>query len=478
MTMFDNPKFPDQLSGLGGDPENYKLPWELAAANPHSYFGVTRVVLHDGEAPRAELGHLRPLFTGEPPATVADLAGRYAGAVEAAVRAWAADRATDDEARWLDGLLQRGLLGNHIRLTPQLEALATQYRAVEKELTLPRVVPGLSDCGPGYEQTVFERGDCLRPTEAVSRRYLEVLSKPGEHFAPSGSGRLELAERLASASNPLTARVMVNRVWHHLFGTGIVRTTDDFGRVGDLPSHPELLDYLATRFVEDGWSMKRLIRSLVLTRAFQLSNRPAPAAHEADPQDRLLSHYPARRMEAEAIRDSILAASGRLDRTLFGLSIQPYREKANADRRLFPGPLDGNGRRSIYIKNNLMEAPKFLGVFNFPGGKVAQGRRDQTNVPAQALALLNDPFVLQQADVWAGHLIAQVDTTPAARIDGMFLRALGRLPDANEHKRFAEAVSQLAALHSVPAEAVQKSRPVWQDLAHTMFNLKEFIYIP
>ena len=136
-------------------------------------------------------------------------------------------------------------------------------------------------------------------------------------------------------------------------------------------------------------------------------------------------------MEAEAIRDSILAASGRLDRRLYGPSVQPFREKEYADRRLFPGPLDGDGRRSIYIKNNLMEAPKFLGAFNFPGGKVAQGRRDVTNVPAQALALLNDPFVLQQADVWAGRLVARPDDTVEARIDAMFRTALGRPPTAD-----------------------------------------------
>src|SRR5207237_8600558 len=126
-------------------------------------------------------------------------------------------------------------------------------------------------------------------------------------------------------------------------------------------------------------------------------------------------------------------ASGRRDRTMYGLSVQPYREGVNADRRLFPGPLDGDGRRSVYIKNNLMEEPKFLGAFNFPGGKVAQGRRDVTNVPAQALALLNDPFVLQQAETWAKRLIERPDTAAGPRIDAMFQTALGR-PPSNEER--------------------------------------------
>src|SRR5215813_4650565 len=147
-----------------------------------------------------------------------------------------------------------------------------------------------------------------------------------------------------------------------------------------------------------------------------MANRASPEGRAKDPENRLLHHYPPRRMEAEAIRDSILAASGRLDRTLYGLSIASWREKENADRRLFVGPLDGHGRRSIYIKNTLMEPPRFLDVFDFPGGKVTQGRRHVTNVPAQALALLNDPFVLQQAEVWANHLVNRPDRTVADRV--------------------------------------------------------------
>ncbi len=386
MTMLDNPKFPDQLSALGGDKGNYKVPWEQAAADLRSYWGVTRVVLHDApEPPRAELDHLRGLFSGPPPADWAAVAGRYTSSVEAAVRSWSSgfsrsspqdrlkpelqQKATDADALWLGSLLRHGLLGNSVKLSSRLERLSLEYRTAEKELRLPRVVPGLADFGPGFDQPVFERGDCLRPGALRLRRYLEVLSRSGRPYASTGSGRLELAEAIASKDNPLTARVMVNRIWHHLFGAGLVRTTDDFGRVGELPSHPELLDYLAGSFVENGWSIKRLIRALVLTRAFRLANRPDPKGPQVDPQNRLLSHYPARRMEAEVLRDSILAASGRLDRTLFGPSIQPHRDKANPDRRLFPGPLDGNGRRSLYIRTNLMESPRFLARSTYPAAR-------------------------------------------------------------------------------------------------------------
>jgi hypothetical protein len=501
MTMFDNPKFPDQLSALGGDKDNYRLPWDKAAENPRSYFGITRVVLHDvGESPKSEVTHLRPLFRGagfQPVrqgsfdqkdgqvenlphdlASLADVATRYGSVVTAALDRFAANQATDDDVRWLDALLRRELLSNKLAQSPRLDELAKQYRAAEAELSLPRVIAGISDGGPGFEQPVFVRGDCMKPGDTVPRRFVEAITKSRDSFQSPGSGRLELAERIASADNPLTARVIVNRVWHHLFGTGLVRTVDDFGHVGELPSHPELLDHLATHFVEEGWSIKKLIRSLVLTRTFQMANVPTARSREVDPQNRMLSYFPARRLEAEAVRDSILAASGRLDHTMFGFSVQPFREKEYADRRLFPGPLDGAGRRSIYIKNNLMESPKFLGAFNIPGGKVTQGRRDVTNVPAQALALLNDPFVLQQADVWAARLVRRSDESIAARIEAMFQTAVNRSPTSDELIRFEQAVQRFAELQQVPTADILKSQAAWKDVAHALFNMNEFIYIP
>ncbi len=475
MTKFDNPKFPDQLGTLGGDTLNYRVPWEEAAADPRSFFGITRVVVHDvEETPRPELGHLRSLLAG-PVGDLSQLAEHYSRTAAAVVKAWADGKAGDDDVRWLDWLVNRGILSNSRQATAKLNALLDQYRAAEKQLALPRIIPGMADFDGGFEQPVLARGDFRKPGEPVARGYLEVLSKSA--FTPRGSGRLELALRLASPDNPLTARVMVNRIWHHVFGHGIVRTVDDFGRVGEVPSHPELLDYLAARFVEEGWSIKKLIRALVLTQTFQRTSRATPEGVKVDPENRLLHHFPARRMEAEAIRDALLTASGRLDRPLYGLSIHPYRDKANADRRLFPGPLDGHGRRSLYIKVTLMEGPKFLGAFNLPGGKVTQGRRDVTNVPAQALALLNDPFVHQQAKVWADRLVARPDASAGARIAHMFQVALGRQPTPPEKDRFTHAVRELAELHEVPPERILTSPVVWKDLAHAIFNLKEFIYI-
>ena len=480
MTMLDNPKFPDQLSALGGDKDNYRLPWDQAASNPRSWFGITQVVLHDvGEPPRTELQHVLRVFEEPQPATLAAVAGKYAEIIKAIIVRWQKDLSDDDDVRWLDLLVRQGLLENHVERLPRLKSLTERYRALEADLSLPRIIPGIADSGSKYEQPVFIRGDCHRPGEIAPRRFLEVLANSRSGIEGPESGRRQLADAIASPANPLTARVMVNRVWHHLFGSGLVRTVDDFGHVGDLPSHPELLDNLAMRFVQEGWSLKRLIRTLVLTRTFQQSaQQTSLVAWETDPQNRLLWHYPARRMEAEAIRDSILSASGRLDLTMYGPSIQPFREKENSDRRLFPGPLDGHGRRSVYIKNNLMEAPRFLSAFNTPGGKVSQGRRDSTNVPAQALALLNDPFVLQQSEVWADKLIAQTGESVESRIEAMFETGLGRPPTSDERQRFVQASLQFAELEQVTAADILKNRNVWKNMAHAMLNTKEFIYIP
>ncbi len=483
VTMFDNPKFPDQLAALGGDPGNYKIPWDKAAENPRSYFGITHVVLHDcAESPKPELGHIRPLLSAGVVISLPELARRYDQTLRDSVQRWIDHQSTDDDVVWLNTLLRHGLLSNRPTASAELTALTEKFRSIEGTLASPRVIPGVADVDAVFDQVVFLRGDCEIPGPVAPRKFLPSLAawnSPELATLPPGSGRLALAEQLASPANPLTARVMVNRVWHHLYGTGLVKSVDDFGHVGELPSHPELLDHLAIEFMADHWSVKRLIRRIVLTQAFQRSSQPAGVSvREIDPLNRLLSYYPSRRLEAEAIRDVILFHSGRLDPRLFGQSVQPFREKEYADRRLFPGPLDGDGRRSVYIKNNLMEGPKFLEAFNFPGGKVTQGRRDLTNVPAQALALLNDPFVLQQADVWASRLVQRTQDDLSTRIDLVITSALNRPATPEEMSAFQTLAVQLAELHQVPPSDILLNHAVWKDIAHAVFNLQEFIYVP
>jgi hypothetical protein len=266
---------------------------------------------------------------------------------------------------------------------------------------------------------------------------------------------------------------MANRIWQHMFGRGIVTTADNLGVYGERPSHPELLDLLASSFVAQGWSVKKLIREIALSNTFQQTGKTVAEASPVDPLNQLLSHYPVHRMEAESIRDSLLAISGRLDRTLYGPSIQPRRDEPSEYRKLYQGPLDGDGRRSIYIKVTRHEGSRFLETFDFPNPNIARGNRDLSNVPPQALALLNDPFVLDQAGVWAARLLEQESPNAEARIDKMFRTALGRMPSEAERERFSRLVRDLASLHKVEAS----SSAVWKDVAHAIFNLKELIYV-
>ena len=468
VTKPDNPRIPDRPKRLKASAEQ--------VASPFSYFGITRAVLHEvDETPKDELTHMKQFFASEAPADLAALAQRYAAVARQALSAWAEGQASDEDARWINWLLQNRLLTNSKGLSPQIRTLIDEYRAVESRIAPPRVFHGMADLGAGYDFPVLPRGDASHPGKPVPRGFLQLISNSNGGFKVFGSGRRELAELIASPDNPLTARVMVNRIWQHLFGRGIVTTADNFGTYGEPPSHPELLDDLAARFVRDGWSVKKLIRFLVLSKSFQQSSRYSPEAVVADPLNRLLSRYPIRRLEAESIRDAILTVSGRLDRTLYGPSTHPHREQPKDYRKLHQGPLDGNGRRSIYLKVTRHEGVRLLEIFDFPNPTVTRGTRDVTNVPPQALALMNDPFVVDQAGVWADRLLVQTASIEG-RIEAMFRTALCRLPDAAEAERFRELAKELASQRKVEEDKLLENRNVWKDVAHAVFNLKEFLY--
>ncbi len=213
-----------------------------------------------------------------------------------------------------------------------------------------RVAMAMMD-GTGEDDHVLIRGNSSKPGAIVPRHFLTAVAGDQPLPIAHGSGRLELAKQVTTASNPLTSRVIVNRLWHHLMGRGIVPTTDDFGVLGQRPSHPELLDYLAMEFIQDGYSIKRLIRRIVLSRTYQLSSYSQQAALELDPKNLKWHYRPPKRLEGEAIRDTLLSLSGRLDKRLYGESV-PIHLTSFMDGRGRPsksGPLDGAGRRSIYI---------------------------------------------------------------------------------------------------------------------------------
>ncbi|MFZ9856345.1 MAG: PSD1 and planctomycete cytochrome C domain-containing protein, partial [Limisphaerales bacterium] len=272
--------------------------------------------------------------------------------------------------------------------------------------------------GTGVDEFVLVRGKPFKPGPVAPRSLPTAFPKARPVTDPFSSGRLELAEQLTDPDNPLVARTLVNRVWHHLLGRGIVPTVDNFGTLGEAPTHPELLDHLAWQFLhEDGGSIKRLIQRIVLTQTYAMGHQAAdPRADQIDPANRLWHRMPVRRLEAEAIRDAALQVSGRLDPAVGGPPVPVHLNEfvIGRGRPDNSGPLDGAGRRSVYqgVRRNFL-SPTLL-TFDTPTPFSTVGRRNVTNVPAQALALMNDPFFHEQAELWARRLLRELPTAEAS----------------------------------------------------------------
>ena len=466
-----NPNFPPRtgVARLG----KVRLPDTDEGLDKRSWFSVTGIAANRSGAAMVEtLDEFEGLYEGRNPDSAAEVWGRLSGWLSGSIERWREGGATSGDVQVLNWMLQVGLLPNNDKEAPAVAGLVDRYREVESRIGFARSANSMDerDLEP-VDYRLNVRGDVYQEGDAVRRDFLEAFAgKHGVGAAP-GSGRLELAEYLSSPDNPQTARVYVNRVWQWVFGRGIVRTPSDFGKLGDRPSHPELLDWLALQFVNEGWSTKKLVRRLVLSRTFRQSGAVQSEAKEQDPANRLLHHYPTRRLEAEAIRDAMLAVSGRLDRRLYGRPINPPRRAEDAKKRLFAGPLDSHGRRSLYQEMSIMQPPEFLAGFNLPDLKLPTGCRDETNVPAQALTLLNDPLAHHLAAIWAKRLVGMKQTDAAGRIAGMFQAAFGRNPTERESERWLAAAREMAGEGPLADNA-----QVWKELAHTVFNTKEFIY--
>jgi hypothetical protein len=342
--------------------------------------------------------------------------------------------------------------------------------------------PAILD-GNGIDQYVLLKGSAARRGELSPRRFLEAIDGPAQPAWPQqSSGRRELADRVLDPANPLTSRVIVNRIWHHLFGRGLVPTTDNFGKLGEAAADPvaqSLLDTLAVRFREEGWSIKRLVKQIVTSSTWRMSSSRNERAAVQDPLNLLLHHYPLRRLEAEAVRDKLLAVSGRLDRAVGGPSVEVFITEFHDGRgKPKSGPLDGAGRRSIYTRIRRNFLPSFLLAFDMPVPFQAMGRRNVTNVPAQALTLMNDPFVTEQAVLWAKQTLADESLPPAARIDRMYREAFARGPTAENQTAALEFLAAQAAQHGVSFVDQPRHEATWADLAHALITTKEFIFVP
>ncbi|HEX3725496.1 MAG TPA: DUF1553 domain-containing protein, partial [Pirellulales bacterium] len=316
------------------------------------------------------------------------------------------------------------------------------------------------------EPHILVRGNPGRPGRTVTRHLLTALrrgdtAEPPQAW-PAATARLELARAIASRDNPLASRVLVNRVWAHHFGAGLVRTPSNFGVRGQPPTHPDLLDYLAARFMEDGWSIKQLHRRIMLSSTYMQSSAERPDAAQLDPTNRWLWKVNRRRLDFEALRDSLLAVAGRLDTTLGGPS--------------FDVTAPGANRRSVYALIDRQALPGLLPTFDFASPDTHSPERYTTVVPQQALFLMNGPFVVDVAKAFAARQDVQEAGTPAERIDRMVRIAWGR---AGTEQEIALALAFIASdsAGSAAGDSPDPALSTWEAFAQSLLLANEFIYV-
>lgn len=385
------------------------------------------------------------LSSNTPPPPAEEVAALQAK-VEAAKKEW-------DDIRGTPEGLKRGPNGQPVQrpFRVKYERLQGQLLELTDPAARGEAVHGAREAAVIADTPVRIRGEAERLGPAVPRGFLTTFAVPGAPAVdPAHSGRLELARWLTSPANPLTPRVVVNRAWLHLFGRGIVVTADNFGSTGDKPSHPELLDYLAARFVADGWSQKKLIRTLVLSHAYQLGSE-APEDHRLkDPENRFVWRHSPRRMETEEIRDAILASNGRLqDKPSEAPAVKKLRmvelRDNGAEAKGVYDQADRSLARSVYLPLLRGLVPKSLEAFDPVTQTLVTGQREATTVPTQALFFLNSSFVREQALAFAKNVNAGPLSSPDSKIGDLYLRILGRTATEPEIARARDFIATYAS---------------------------------
>lgn len=341
----------------------------------------------------------------------------------------------------------------------------------------PKYAMGVRDAKKIMDTQIRISGDPAKTGELAPRGVLSCCSPVLTSPMPEGaSGRLELAQWLVAGDNPLTSRVAVNRIWMHLLGRGIVPTADNFGRNGRLPTHPQLLDWLAAQFQEDGWSLKRTIRRIMLSRVYQLDSQHHAGNYEVDPGNELFWRWSPRRLEAEAIRDSMLAVSGFLELVppptgsiVAELGDGCLVRQIDADKLKVDA-----GYRSVYLPNARYFEPEMLQVFDGAAASLVVGERAETNVPAQALFFLNNEFSIAQAKIAAERILELRLPSPSQRIELIYGWALGRQPTTDE---LGNALRYLQRAASQLDPNSQAELSIWAGLVQAVFASAEFRYL-
>jgi mono/diheme cytochrome c family protein len=329
----------------------------------------------------------------------------------------------------------------------QQKVRALKRRIDELDATHPGAPPramALVDKKNPVEPVVFIRGNAGNHGPKVPRQFLEILSSDQRKPFSKGSGRLELARAIASTNNPLTARVMVNRVWHYHFGTALVRTPSDFGLRSEPPTHPELLDHLASQFMADGWSLKKLHRYMMLSSAYQQSSEENAASAKIDPANDLFWRMNRRRLDFEAMRDTLLATSGKLDKTMGGHAVDITAEP-------FPA------RRTVYSFIERQNLPGIFRTFDFASPDATSPHRFYTTVPQQALFLMNSPFAVQQAQAFLSRNEVKAARTDEERVERIYELLFQRDPDREEVALAKRFLASQTTITNPPSEP-----PTWQ----------------
>ena len=332
------------------------------------------------------------------------------------------------------------------------------------------------------DSEVCIHGDAQQLGPKVPRGFVQVVAKPGEkaEIGAKESGRLELAAWIASRDNPLTARVAVNRIWHHMFGRGLVPTLDNFGKMGEQPSNQQLLDYLATRLMDQGWSVKKVIREIALSRAYRLGTAQDTKDSKIDPDNVLVWRMNRRRLEVEAIRDSLLMIAGQIDLTRPADSPVLHMSRGFDLGRGRGGTPDDYSvkmhNRSVYIPVMRNYIPPMFEVFDFPEPSETKGLREVTTVPTQALFLMNSTFVIDQSKHAAEKLLAAGSLTDEQRIARVYREVLGRAPSPEEVKRSLEFMQVSSVASDTGADPATAGHTAWGRLYQALFASAEFRY--
>ncbi|MBI1898483.1 MAG: PSD1 domain-containing protein [Acidobacteria bacterium] len=343
----------------------------------------------------------------------------------------------------------------------RLAALRKEQEALQKASPPePPMAVAIVEGAP-VVQKLFLRGDVHSPGDPVDQGFPTVLAGYDQPPIRQGSGRLELARWLADPEHPLTARVMVNRIWQWHFGEGLVRTASNWGALGERPTHPELLDWLTRRFIESGWSVKAMQRMIMLSSAYQMSSATSKAQADADPGNRLLAHFSRRRLDVEEIRDGMLAIDGTLDLTMGGtLQTGKGTDGENAEERRSINPATSK-RRTVYLPLRRSNLPSLLNLFDFGDATTTTEARARTNVAPQALFMMNSRFVEERAAGLAKRLAARKDLDDRARLAEAYLITLARRPEAQE---VASALDYIRTAG-------------WESYCRILLASNEFVYV-